>query len=174
MTDETPITVLRYPQGAVIADYIRALVGMIITLGPLAFLKVGSVMVYILAGLGALFIFFGFRTVLRHLTQVELSAEGIRIVGPLGRSIRWRDLDSLSLRYYTTRRGKLDGWMLLKVKDKGSVVALDSTIDGFDDIVVRALDAVRDNGVALEESTLANLPAMGIDATSIEQDERYP
>ena len=172
MTDET--TVLRYPRGAVIADYIRALAGMVMTLGPLAILNVGSVMVYILAGLGALFFFFGFRTILRHLTRVELSAEGIRIAGPLGRAIRWRDLDSLALRYYTTRRGKLDGWMLLKIKGKGSVIALDSAIDGFDDIVIRALDAARDNGVALEESTLTNLPAMGIDATSIGQDERYP
>ena len=174
MAHETPITVMRYPQGAVIADYIRALAGMVMALGPLAVFNVGSVMVYILAGLGALFIFFGFRTVLRHLTKVEVSAEGIRIAGPVGRAIRWRDLDGMSLRYYTTRRDKLGGWMLLKIKGKGSVVTLDSTIDGFDDIVVRALDAVRDNGVALEESTLANLPAMGIDATLIEQNERYP
>ena len=174
MAHETPITVLRYPQGAVIADYIRALAGMVITLVPLAVLNVGSVMVYILAGLGALFFLFGFRTVLRHLTKVEVSAGGIRIAGPVGRAIRWRDLDGLSLQYYTTRRDKLDGWMLLKIKGKGSVVTLDSALDGFDDIVVRALHAARDNGVALEESTLANLPAMGIDATSIEQDERYP
>ena len=174
MTDDAPVTVLRYPQGTVIADYIRALVGMIITLGPLAFLNVGSVMVYILAGLGALFIFYGFRTILRHLTHVELSAGGIRIAGPMGRAIRWRDLDDMSLRYYTTRRDKSDGWMLLKLKGKGSIVALDSTLDGFDDIVVSALEAARDNGVVLKDSTLANLPAMGIDATSIGQDERYP
>lgn len=174
MTDETPISVRRYPGSAVIADYMRALAGMVITLGPLAVFNVGSVMVYILSGLGALFFLFGISAVLRHLTKIEVSAEGVRIAGPLGRAIRWQDLDSLSLQYYTTRRDKSDGWMQLKIKGGGSVVTVDSALDGFDEIVVRALDAARDNGVALKESTLANLPAMGIDATPIGQDERYP
>lgn len=158
---------MRYPRRALIADYSRALIGAALTLGPLTFIKAGSVMVYILAGLGALFFFFGLRTVIRHLTQVEVSAGGVRIAGPIGRAIRWRDLDSLSLQYYSMRRQKLDGWMLLKIKGRGSVVALDSTLEGFDDIVVRAVAAARDNGVELTESTLVNLPAMGIDVTSI-------
>ncbi len=166
MTEETHSAIHRYPRGAVIADYARALAGMALTLIPLAFVNIGCVMVYILAGLGALFLLFGFRTVLRHLTHVEVSTGGIRIAGPAGRAIRWRDLDDMSLRYYTTRRDKLDGWMLLKMRGKGSVVTLDSSLDGFDDIVRRAVAAARANGIALEPGTLANLPAMGIDVTS--------
>lgn len=166
MTEDSHTAIHRYPRGAVIADYVRALAGMAITLVPLAVLNVGSVMVYILAGLGALFLLFGFRTVLRHLTHVEVSAGGIRIAGPAGRAIRWRDLDDMSLRYYTTRRDKLDGWMLLKMRGKGSVVTLDSSLDGFDDIVRRALQSAHANGIAFEPGTLANLSAMGIDATS--------
>ena len=72
----------------------------------------------------------------------------------------------MSLRYYTTRRDKLDGWMLLKMKGKGSVVTCDSSLDGFDDIVARARDVAHANGIALETGTLANLSAMGIDASS--------
>ena len=165
MTTESHATIHRYPRDTVIADGLRALIGMVITLGPLAFFKIGAVMVYILAGLGALFLLFGFRTALRHLTHVEISGGGIRIVGPVGRAIRWRDLDVMSLRYYTTRRDKLDGWMLLKIKGKGSVISLDSSMDGFDHIVLRALAAARDNGVVLEPGTLSNLPAMGIEVT---------
>ena len=165
MTTEPQATIYRYPRGTVIADGLRALIGMAITLGPLAVLKIGAVMVYILAGLGALFLLFGFRTALRHLTHVEVSAGGIRIAGPIGRAIRWRDLDVMSLRFYTTRRDKLDGWILLKIKGKGSVISLDSSLDGFDDIVHRALAAARDNGVTLEPGTLSNLPAMGIEVT---------
>lgn len=56
--------------------------------------------------------------------------------------------------------------MLLKLKGKGSVISLDSSMDGFDDIVHRALAAARDNRVALEPGTLSNLPAMGIEVTS--------
>ena len=74
MTEADSATVIhRYPQRAVIADGLRALAGMAMTFGPLAVFNVGTVMVYILAGLGALFLLFGFRTILRHLTHVELS-----------------------------------------------------------------------------------------------------
>ena len=166
MTGEQQITILRYPRGAMIADHLRALGGMAITFGPLAVFNLGSVMVYILAGLGALFLFFGIRTVLRHLTHVEVSAGGIRIAGPVGQAIQWRDLDDMSLRYYTTRRDKLDGWMFLKVKGKGSVVTLDSSLEGFEDIVRLALEAARANEVSLETGTLMNLHAMGFDATA--------
>lgn len=165
MSEEAPTAIYRYPKSAVFADYARALAGMALMFGPLAVFKIGSVMVYILAGLGALFLLFGLRTILRHLTHVEVSAGGLRIAGPVGRAIRWRDLDDMSLRYYTTRRDKLDGWMLLKLKGKGSVISLDSSMDGFDDIVHRALAAARDNRVALEPGTLSNLPAMGIEVT---------
>ena len=74
-------------------------------------------------------------------------------------------MGGLSLRYYTTRRDKLDGWMLLKLKGNESVLTLDSSLDGFDDIVLRALEAARANGVALTAATLANLPALGIEPT---------
>lgn len=166
MSEESHTAIYRYPKRAVIADYARALAGMAVTFGPLAVLKIGSVMVYILAGLGALFLLFGFRTFLRHLTHVEVSAGGIRIAGPAGRAIQWRDLDDLSLRYYTTRRDKLDGWMLLKMTGKGSVVTFDSSLDGFDDVVRCAVAEARANGVVLESGTLINLAALGIDATS--------
>lgn len=156
------VSIHRYPAGAMAADYARALGGMALTLGPLAVFNVAPLMVYILGGLGALFLAFGFRTLLRHLTRVEISTEGIRMEGPAGRGVRWRDLDAMSLRYYATRRDKLDGWMQLKLKGEGRALTLDSSIDGFSEIVACALRAARDNGVALEPRTLANLPGLGL------------
>ena len=164
MTEDTPATIHRYPRRAVIADGLRALAGMVMTFGPLAVFNIGSVMVYILAGLGALFLLFGFRTLLRHLTHVELSAEGIRIAGPSGRAIQWRDMDHMSLRYYTTKRDKTGGWMLLKIQGSGTVVTVDSTLEGFDSLVRHALDSARANEITLEPGTLMNLHAMNIDA----------
>ncbi len=156
------LSIHRYPTGSVLADYGRALAGMALTLGPLAVFNVVPVMVYILGALGALFLAFGFRTVLRHLTQVEVSSEGIRIEGPAGGAFHWRQLDAMSLRYYATRRDKMGGWMQLKIKGEGSAVTLDSTLVGFNDIVRRALSAAEENGVPLESRTLANLPSLGI------------
>ena len=162
MSPPPDVSIHRYPSAAVLADYGRAVVGMALTLGPLAVFNVVPVMVYILGALGALFLVFGFRTLLRHLTRVEVSSEGIKIEGPAGAAIRWRQLDTLSLRYYATRRDKMGGWMQLKIKGDGRAVTLDSTLVGFSDIVRRALGAAEDNGVALESRTLANLPGLGI------------
>ena len=162
MSPSPDISIHRYPGGAMLADYGRALVGMALTLGPVAVFNVIPVMVYILGALGALFLAFGFRTLLRHLTRVAVSSEEIRIEGPAGTAIRWRRLDAMSLKYYTTRRDKKGGWMQLKIKGEGRAVTLDSTLVGFSDIVRRALGAAEDNGVQLESRTLANLPGLGI------------
>ena len=162
MSTPPGVSIHHYPTGAVLADYVRALMGMALTLGPLAVFNVIPVMVYILGALGALFLAFGFRTVLRHLTRVEVSSEGIRIKGPAGGAIHWRQLDAMSLRYYATRRDKTGGWMQLKIKGNGRAVTLDSTLVGFNDIVRRALSAAEDNGVSLESRTLANLPSLGV------------
>ena len=70
--------------GTVLADYGRAVAGTALTLGPLAVFNVVPVMVYILGALGALFLFFGLRTVLRHLARSEVSSEEIRVDGPAG------------------------------------------------------------------------------------------
>ena len=162
MSPPPDLGIHRYPTGTVLADYGRAVAGMALTLGPLAVFNVVPVMVYILGALGALFLVFGLRTVLRHLTRVEVSSEEIRVEGPAGGAIRWRRLDAMSLRYYATRRDKTGGWMQLKIKGEGRAVTLDSTLVGFDDIVRRALRAAEDNGVELESRTLANLPGLGV------------
>lgn len=162
MIENADISVHRYPLNVVVGDYLRALIGMVMTFGPLIYFNIGTVMVYILSGLGALFLLFGFRTVLRHLTRLEVSDQGIRITGYVGRAVRWQDLDDMSLRYYTTRRDKSGGWMLLNIKGKGSVVTLDSTLDGFDDILRHSVDVARANHVDLEVGTLTNLASLGI------------
>lgn len=162
MSPPTGPGIHRYPTGTVLADYVRAVMGMALTLGPLAVFNVVPVMVYILGALGALFLVFGFRTVLRHLTRVEVSSDEIRIERPARMAIRWRRLDAMSLRYYSTRRDKTRGWMQLKIKGNGRAMTLDSTLVGFNDIVRRALGAAEDNGVSLDSRTLANLPGLGI------------
>jgi len=162
MSSPPVVGIHRYPVQSVIADYVRAVAGMALTLGPLVFFNVVTPMVCILGGLGALFLVFGIRTVLRHLTYVEVSAEGVTMGGPAGRMVRWQDLDAMSLNYYTTRRDKQDGWMQLKIKGKGCVVALESSLPGFNAIAAQAIEAARANGVALDARTLANLPALGV------------
>ncbi len=159
-----------YPRRAVAADYGRAAVGMALTFGPLVFSQAVSVMVYILGGLGTLFLVYGVRTALRHLTRVEISTDAVRVVGPVGAVLRWRELDAMRLGYYSTRherqgsiqRERQGGWMQLELRGADRTVKLDSSIDGFPVIARHALIAARANNVVLSETTLANLAALGV------------
>lgn len=152
----------RYPLRALAADYGRALFGMALMFGTLGFSGGPTVMVYILGGLGTLFLAFGARTFIRHVARVEVSTDAIRVTGPFGTVLSWRDLDALRVGYYSTRRDREGGWMQLKLNGGGGTVKLDSTIDGFTHIADRALAAAHANNLALDEATLKNLAALGI------------
>ena len=156
------VTRHRYPTRAMAADYARAVAGMALAFGPLTFSNTASVMVYILAALGTLFVVFGVRTVLRHMTRVDVSADEIRFEGPIGAELRWRDLDAMTLNYYSTQRDRKGGWMQLTLKGGGRKVKLVSTIERFPVIARRASIAARANRLELDEATLANLAALGL------------
>lgn len=152
----------RYPGRAMRADYLRAGVGMALTLGPLAYVNAAPVMVYIFGGLGTLFLVFGARTFLRHLTRVDVDAETIRTGRPFRAELRWRDLNGMTLRYYSTQRDRRGGWMQLRLTGGRRALRFDSTIDGFPVIARRAFAAARTNRLELNETTLANLASLGV------------
>ena len=70
-------------------DYIRAGAGGLICFAPVLLVEVVSVLVYILLSIGTVFTVFGLRTLIKQMTSIELSATGIRTLGPLVRTIGW-------------------------------------------------------------------------------------
>jgi len=155
----------RYDPKALLADYARAAFGALLCLSPLVVVETGSVMVYILAGVGVVFLVFGVRTVSRHTTAVELTAGGVRCLGLRRRTLAWLDLGGMKLAYFSTRRDKRKGWMELKLTGGGTTMRFDSSLDGFDAVVAAAWQAALGNGLALSEVTRANLDAMGFAAS---------
>lgn len=151
----------RYPTRAMAGDYSRAAIG-IALFGCLWFFYMATVMAYIFGAFGTLFLVFAARTAFRHMTRIEVSTEGIRVVGPAGTALRWRDLDAMTLGYYSTRNDGHGGWMQLKLKGASRTVKLDSSIDGFPIITRQALFAARANRVDLSPHTLENLAVLGI------------
>jgi len=113
---------------------------------------------------------FGIRTALRHHTQVEMTEIGLSASGPLGATIRWDDLDSIKLAYYSTRRDRRDGWMQLELRAGSSRIRLDSRIDGFTALVERAARAAEARGLERSAATAANLEALGVEAPGITED----
>ena len=76
----------------------------------------------------------------------------------------------MKLSYFSTKRDRTDGWMQLTVGSAGGrTVKIDSSLDGFHDVVERAARAAETTGLTLSEATRANLRAMGISVAGQEE-----
>lgn len=154
---------LRYPQQTLMADYMRATAGVLLCGAPLLLLDVNRWLgALLLAGFG-LFALFLIRTALRHQTRYVLGPDTLRAEGPAGTVVEWNRLDRMKLSYFSTKRDRSDGWMQLGVGSTGGrMVKVDSSLEGFHDIVARAAEAAEATGLALGDATRANLRSMGI------------
>jgi hypothetical protein len=152
-----------YPTSAMVGDYMRSAAGLAPVVALFALTPVGTVGAVILSGFGALFAVFGIRTAVRHGTRLYVSDDGLSASGLWRASIAWDRLDRLKLGYYSTRRDRREGWMQLDLRAGWTTLRLDSRIEGFADLVERAARAAAGRGLQLNEATVANLQALGID-----------
>ena len=152
----------RYPLSCLYVDYAGSAFGLACSLGPLAFARPAAAIAWVLAAAGALFLVYFGRTVCRQLTHFELDEAGIRARGPLGAAIRWEELRSLRLDYYSTRRDREEGWMQLRLRDARRTIRIDSEVDGFADIARAAAAAAQRRGADSTEATRSNLRMLGI------------
>jgi hypothetical protein len=153
----------RYPASTLLPDYLRVAFGLAATTGPLLVLDLARGVVIGLSALAVLFAWFGVRTALRQLSWIELSAAGVALCGPVRRRLPWEQLRRLQLAYYAPRRARRDGWLQLTLRGrKGSTIRVDSTLDGFDELLRRAAGVAARNELALDPTTRANLAALGL------------
>jgi hypothetical protein len=154
---------LRYPRPTLMADYMRAAAGVLLCGAPLLALEVNRWLGAILLLGFLLFAVFLVRTALRHHTRYMLGPDTLCADGPAGTLVEWNRLDRLKLSYFSTKRDRTDGWMQLTVGSVGGrPVKVDSSLDGFHDVVERAARAAEATHLPLSEATRANLKAMGI------------
>lgn len=154
-----------YPLTTLYPDYARVAVGLLATLGPLLWLDVAPAIAIVLGVLAILFGWFGVRTALRQVSWVELSPETIALRGPVDRRLAWHQLKRLELAYFAPRRARKDGWLHLTLRGAGSrPIRVDSTLDGFDRVLQRAVGAASARSLSLDPTTQANLAALGLGA----------
>ena len=151
-----------YSASAMAGDYLRSAAGLVPSGALLVFGSVGTAAAVVLGGFAVLFGVFGARTLLRHATRIEMTAQGVRAIGPRPQTILWSDLDRLRLAYYSTRRDRKSGWMQLELGAGRSRLRLDSRIDGFEIVVRRGALAAMARDLPLNDATAANLEALGI------------
>lgn len=156
------MSVHRYPRRTLAADYVRAAAGLVLTAGPLVAVPPGAVAGPILGVLATLFAAFGARTALRQASRIELEDDRLALIGPWRRSIDWRELTGLRLRYFATRRDRSAGWMQLTLTAPDSRLRIDSTLEGFPAIARRAARAAQERRIALTPATVDNLRAFGV------------
>ena len=162
---------LRYPRQTLWADYIRGASGVVLCGAPLVAFDVNRWLALVLGAGFILFAAFCVRTALRQKTRYVLSPDTLCADGPTGALVEWNRLDRMKLSYYSTKRDRTGGWMQLSVGSAGGgLVKVDSSLDGFYDIVERATKAAELAGVELTAATRANLRSMGLSVAG--QDEK--
>jgi hypothetical protein len=156
------MSVHRYRRNALIGDGARSLAGLAATVGPLALVETSTPVALLLGALALVFLAYGVRTVARvphriKVDEAEIAATGLRPV-----LLRWVDLSSMKLNYYSTKRDGRGGWMQLKLNAGGRTLRIESTLEGFSEVVARAARAADRRGIELPPATTANLSLLGI------------
>jgi hypothetical protein len=152
----------RYSGRVLAGDYLRAGSGLAITAGPALWLEPAPAVAGILYALSLLFGAFALRTGLRHLTVIEVTADGIVSRGPISCRIPWRGVTRLRLDYFSARREAQRGWMQLKISGRYRRIRIDSTIDGFEALAATVAATARQYAIPMTDTAVANFDALGI------------
>ncbi len=154
------MSVHRYPARALAADYARSGAGAALFLVALGWIEPALAVGWFLAAGAAIFLVYFARTVCRQLTRIELDEAGVRARGPLGEAIRWAELRSLRLDYYSTRRDQEEGWMQLRLRSAGHTIRVDSGLEGFAALARAAAARAQAAGLELDDATRGNLKVL--------------
>ena len=157
----------RYQRRALVGDFARAGIGFVISAGALAIAGFGGFTAWLFGVCAVVFALFGLRTLLRSVTNYELTDTGLTRFYATGfgrseRALAWQGLKQLRLRFFPGKRDRSQGWMEMTLAGSGARMRFDSTLGDFDAIVRAAVGAAARRRLALSESTLSNLAALGI------------
>ncbi|MDA0224821.1 MAG: hypothetical protein O2975_01780 [Proteobacteria bacterium] len=156
--------VLRYATGTLVARYLRAAVGLTITLGLLLRARPAPGLSWIIAGTAILFLLYLGQTVVRQLTRIEIEESGIRTLGPLGVAIRWEALRAVHLGYYSTHSDRRGGWMQLEIRGTRGAIRVESTLEDFTRLATRVVREAQARGCTFDAATRENLALLGVAA----------
>lgn len=160
------MTGYRYPVAALRGDYIRAGIGTLFMGGLMVGAHAVPVMAVLVGGLFLVFLGFGLQTFARHMTMLDIEPEGLRIYGLRRRLLRWDELTGVRLRFFSVKRERSSGWMELTLTAKGGKQRIDSSLDGFSDIARAVAEAVEGKGITIDETSVENFRALGIQTAS--------
>ena len=144
-------------------DYLRGAIGLFVTFGLLIAATKITIFQYLFAAGALLFLGFFLRTAQRHLTTFRFSNDAFQAKGPFGKSISLPAVIDIRLRYFSTRKDRTgeSGWFELTIRDPKSKISVDSTINGFDQIMQNCLGIIHQNKLTPSETTIENFSSAG-------------
>ena len=157
------MTIFHYPISALRGDYLRGAIGLFVTVGLLIAATKITIFQYLFAAGALLFLGFFLRTAQRHLTTFSFSNDTFQEKGPLGKSISLPAVIDIRLRYFSTRKDRTgeSGWFELTIRDPKTKISVDSTINGFEQIMQNCLDIIHQNKLTPSETTIENFSSAG-------------
>jgi len=161
------MTVYRYPTGRILSDYFLGVSGALMSGALVALAPTSPFVLVLFGGLTGLFLLFTIRTAIRQRLRIAADADGIRVSGGWVRSLRWDEVETVTLRYFSTRRSRKGGWMTLTLRGRGRKIAIDSHLDGFEVLARRAAALVSERDLPLDPASASNFAALDIGLKNI-------
>ena len=158
--------IFRYPRSSLIGDFLRSGGGLAAGLAGLVLAPSSSIVVVISLFFIVLFGWFLWRTIRRSRTEIALISDGIACRDITEKRFSWNDLAAFKLRFYGTRRehrNKQGGFMVLTLAGPGCKIALESSIEGFSEIVERAAAAAQAKNLEIDTASLEYLLDLGVE-----------
>ncbi len=157
----------RYDWRALRGDYARAAIGFGISGAALWVSEFGGFTGWLFGISAAIFGAFGIRTLLRSVTNYELTEDRLTRSYALGfgrvqRALELQSLRRLSLRFFPAKRDRSEGWMEATLAGNGARMKFDSTLGGFEAVIRAAAAQAKARKLDLNDATRSNLAALGI------------
>ncbi|WP_300299151.1 hypothetical protein [Ferrovibrio sp.] len=172
------MTRLYYPLSGLWPDYLRAGLGLATCLGLLLFATPQSVIFMLLVGLSLLLAWLGAVTIWRQQIEILLDESGVARSSRwgIGRQLvmPWSGLRNVTLRYYSTRRDRSEGWLLLTIEGDTGILRADSDLIGFPMLVERTMAAAGERSIALSDATRLNATRLNIAGTHMAESGDHP
>ena len=162
IVSDPPTMKYRHSIRTIFQDYLRAGAGLAVTGVPILLLPSMKPISLALIVIFLLFVVYTISLLLKHASVIEIHGTGLAVCGPMHRTILWHDLEGLRLKYFSTRRDGAHGWMQLIVKSPNAKIRIESTLNGFTDIVNVAVKAAEKKGLILSSTSLRNLELLEI------------
>jgi hypothetical protein len=159
-------------------DYIRAGFAIFVVAGVLGVMEPWTIAWFVMGALLLALLGYLLNTIYRHGLRIEMSDKGVTSgwrnpLDPSGpvllfrKELAWEGLADLHMRYFSRKREDgNEGWLMLRLKGASPAgtpvtITFDGAHEGFSPVLSFAWEQARRKGLALDDTTVANLEALG-------------